>query len=119
MNRSILIVDDSHFMRMWIKKILLEHHYDTIFEASDGAEAVQMYSLQKPHFVLMDITMNNLNGLDALKCIMSMDPSAKVVMCSALGQQPIIIEALHSGAKDFIIKPYFDNLNNILENIDS
>jgi two-component system chemotaxis response regulator CheY len=118
MNKSVLIADDSLFMRKWTRKILLAHHYKTFFEASNGLEAVQSYSLHKPYFVLMDITMDKLNGIDALKQIMLLDPSARVVMCSALGQQHIIIEALEAGAKDFIIKPHFDRLNEVLTNID-
>ncbi|KMY54516.1 chemotaxis protein CheY [Bacillus sp. FJAT-27231] len=117
MNKSVLIADDSLFMRTWLKSILTAHNYE-IFEAADGAEAIAAYALYKPSLVLMDITMNKLNGLEALKKIIEFDPSAKVVMCSSLGQKQLIIEALKLGAKDFIVKPYFDQLIPILDNIE-
>ena len=117
MDKSVLVVDDSLFMRTWLKSILKDNNYE-VLEAADGAEAIDSYAVHKPSLVLMDITMSKLNGLEALKKIISLDFSAKVVMCSSLGQKQLIMEALKLGAKDFIVKPYFDQLIPVLENID-
>ncbi|MFV0314201.1 MAG: response regulator [Anaerotignum sp.] len=102
----ILLVDDASFMRMMIKDALTKNGYTDIFEASDGMEAVAKYSEVKPDLVIMDITMPNLDGLGALKEIKKIDPNANVVMCSAMGQEAMVIEAIKSGAKDFIVKPF-------------
>ncbi|RJS59433.1 response regulator [Bacillus sp. PK3_68] len=116
MEKSVLVVDDSLFMRTWLKSILKDNGYE-VLEAADGLEAIDFYALYKPNLVLMDITMNKLNGIEALKEIMSLDLSAKVVMCSSLGQKQLIMEALKIGAKDFIVKPYFDRLIPVLNNV--
>ncbi|NYB72604.1 MULTISPECIES: response regulator [Sedimentibacter] len=106
MDKKIMIVDDAAFMRMMIKDTLLKNGYENIIEAADGEIAVQSYKTEKPDLTLMDITMPNKNGLEALKEIKEMDPSAKIVMCSAMGQESMVVEAIRSGAKDFIVKPF-------------
>ncbi len=106
MEGKILIVDDAAFMRMMIKDTLIKNGYGNIIEAADGEIAVQLYKAEKPDLVLMDITMPNKNGLEALKEIKQFDPSAKIVMCSAMGQESMVVEAIRSGAKDFIVKPF-------------
>ncbi len=103
---SVLLVDDLSFMRMVQKDILSGSGYEVIGEASDGLEAVAMYESLKPDMVLMDITMPNMNGLDAVNRIMAADPQAKIIICSALGQQKLIVEAINTGIKDFIVKPF-------------
>ena len=106
MAKKILLVDDAAFMRMMIKDILTKNGYTEVSEAADGEIAVQMYSEFKPDLVLMDITMPNKTGIEALKDIKAMDPGATVVMCSAMGQEAMVIEAIKLGAKDFIVKPF-------------
>lgn len=106
MNKGILIVDDAAFMRMVIKNILTKEGYEIAGEANDGKEAVALYNELKPALVLLDITMPEMDGIEALKKIIAADPSAKVVMCSALGQSSMVIEAIQAGAKDYIVKPF-------------
>ncbi len=103
---KILLVDDAAFMRMMIKDTLTKNGYNDLYEASDGAQAVQMFSEINPDLVIMDITMPNMDGLEALKAIKAKAPNAAVVMCSAMGQESMVIEAIKSGAKDFIVKPF-------------
>ncbi len=103
---KILTVDDAAFMRKVIKDTLSKAGYSDIHEAEDGAKAVEKYNEIKPDLVLMDITMPNMDGLEALKAIRAADPSANVVMCSAMGQETMVIDAIRSGAKDFIVKPF-------------
>lgn len=102
----VLLVDDLSFMRMVQKDILGGGGYEVVGEASDGLEAVEMYESLKPDIVLMDITMPNMNGLDAVKRIFADSPDAKIIICSAVGQQKLIMEAINSGIKDFIVKPF-------------
>jgi two-component system chemotaxis response regulator CheY len=106
MEGKILVVDDAAFMRMMIKDTLKKNGYENLIEAADGELAVQAYKTEKPDLVIMDITMPNKNGLEALKEIKEFDPSAKIVMCSAMGQESMVVEAIRSGAKDFIVKPF-------------
>ncbi len=106
MGANILIADDLSFMRMIQKEILTERGYTIAGEASDGLEAVQKYKELHPDLVLLDITMPNMNGLEAMRKIFSIDPKARVIMCSALGQQNLIVEAIKAGVKDFIVKPF-------------
>ena len=106
MAKNVLIVDDAAFMRMMIKDILTKNGYNIAGEAENGLKAVEKYNETKPDLVLMDITMPEMDGIQALKKIKEMDPAAKVVMCSAMGQQAMVIEAIQSGAKDFIVKPF-------------
>lgn len=103
---KILLVDDASFMRMMIKDALIKNGFTDLYEAADGVEAVSKFSEVKPDLVIMDITMPNMDGLAALKAIKQIDANANVVMCSAMGQEAMVIEAIKSGAKDFIVKPF-------------
>ncbi len=106
---KIMVVDDAAFMRMMIKDTLSKAGYADLVEAADGAIAVETFKAEKPDLVLLDITMPNMNGLDALKEIKSIDASANVIMCSAMGQEAMVIDAIKAGAKDFIVKPFKPN----------
>ena len=106
MAKNILIVDDAAFMRMMIKDILTKNGYEIAGEAENGQKAVEKYNETKPDLVLMDITMPEMDGIQALKKIKEIDAGANVIMCSAMGQQAMVIEAIQSGAKDFIVKPF-------------
>ena len=102
---TILVVDDAAFMRMRAARLLAEEGHE-VLEAANGVEALKAYQEQKPDAVLMDITMPEMDGLTALKEIRKLDPDAKIAMVTAMGQQAIILEALKSGARDFVIKPF-------------
>ena len=106
MAKGILLVDDAAFMRMMIKDILTKNGYNVVGEAENGAKAIEKYNETKPDLVLMDITMPEMDGIQALKKIKESDPKAMVIMCSAMGQQAMVIESIQSGAKDFIVKPF-------------
>ena len=106
MAKNILICDDAAFMRMMIKDILTKNGYNVAGEAENGKVAVEKYAELKPDLVMMDITMPEMDGIQALKKIREADPSATVIMCSAMGQQAMVIESIQSGAKDFIVKPF-------------
>ena len=106
MGKKILLVDDAAFMRMMLKDILTKNGYEVVGEAENGAKAVEKYGELKPDLVTMDITMPEMDGISALKNIRSIDSNAKVVMCSAMGQQAMVIEAIQAGARDFIVKPF-------------
>ena len=106
MAKNILICDDAAFMRMMIKDILTKNGYEIAGEAENGVKAVEKYNETKPDLVLMDITMPEMDGIQALKKIKETDPNACVIMCSAMGQQAMVMEAIQSGAKDFIVKPF-------------
>ena len=106
MAKNILICDDAAFMRMMIKDILTKNGYDVAGEAENGQVAVDKYSEVKPDLVMMDITMPEKDGIQALKEIKAKDPSANIIMCSAMGQQAMVIESIQAGAKDFIVKPF-------------
>lgn len=106
MSNRVLIVDDAAFMRRMIKEILSKNGYDVVGEASDGAQAIEKYQELTPDLVTMDITMPEMDGITALKEIKKINPSAKVIMCSAMGQQAMVIDAIQAGAKDFIVKPF-------------
>ncbi|KYD00018.1 response regulator [Heyndrickxia sporothermodurans] len=106
MGNRILVVDDAAFMRMMIKDILTKNGFEVVAEAADGAQAVEKYKELKPDLVTMDITMPEMDGITALKEIKGIDPSAKIIMCSAMGQQAMVIDAIQAGAKDFIVKPF-------------
>ena len=103
---KVMICDDAAFMRMMIKDILTKNGYEIAAEAENGAIAVEKYHEAKPDLVLMDITMPDMDGIQALKKIKEIDANANVIMCSAMGQQAMVIEAIQSGAKDFIVKPF-------------
>jgi len=102
----VLVVDDAIFMRRMISEILEENGMEVVGEADTGASAVKLYSELKPDLVTMDIIMPEMNGIDAVKEIMAIDSQARIVMCSALGQQALVQEAISAGAKDFLIKPF-------------
>ena len=106
MAKNVLICDDAAFMRMMIKDILSKNGYNVAGEAENGAKAVEKYNELKPDLVLMDITMPEMDGIQALKNIKAGDANACVIMCSAMGQQAMVIEAIQAGAKDFIVKPF-------------
>ena len=121
MAKNILIVDDAAFMRMMIKDILTKNGYNVAGEAENGAKALEKYNELKPDLVLMDITMPEVDGIQALKNIKAADPSAQVIMCSAMGQQAMVLDAVKRGAKDFIVKPFqaekvIASVNNVLNN---
>ena len=103
---KIMICDDAAFMRMMIKDILSKNGYEIVAEAENGAVAVEKYPEAKRDLVLMDITMPDMDGIQALKKIKEIDANANIIMCSAMGQQAMVIEAIQSGAKDFIVKPF-------------
>jgi len=103
---KIMIVDDAAFMRMMIKECLKKEGFSDFVEAGDGVEAVRLFAETRPDLILLDITMPVKDGLAALQEIMERDPSSKVIMCSAMGQESLIIEALKLGAVDFIVKPF-------------
>ena len=115
MAKTVLICDDAAFMRMMLKKILVEGGYEIIGEAVNGADGVEKYNSLKPDLVTMDITMPEVDGISALRAIRQCDPSARVVMCSAMGQQILVVEAIQAGAKDFIVKPF--QKDRVLESI--
>ncbi len=102
---KVLVVDDAAFMRMQCKEMLVKNGFDVI-EAANGIEAVSVYKESKPDMVLMDITMPGMDGLAALKEIKKIDPNAKVAIVTAMGQQALVMEALKTGAMDFVIKPF-------------
>lgn len=101
-----MIVDDAAFMRMMLKNILTKGGYEIADEASDGAQAVEKYPNVHPDLTIMDITMPNMEGIEALKRIRAIDPGARVIMCSAMGQEAMVVEAIKAGAMDFIVKPF-------------
>ncbi|MFB9273600.1 two-component system response regulator [Cohnella sp. CIP 111063] len=106
MANRILIVDDAAFMRMMIRDILTKNGYEVVGEAQDGAQAIEKYKDLNPDLITMDITMPEMDGIAALKEIRKLDSNAKVIMCSAMGQQAMVIDAIQAGAKDFIVKPF-------------
>lgn len=106
MAKNILVCDDAAFMRMMIKDILTKNGYTIVGEAENGQNAVEKYNETKPDLVMMDITMPEMDGIQALKKIKATDPNAAIIMCSAMGQQAMVIESIQSGAKDFIVKPF-------------
>ena len=106
MAKRILITDDALFMRVTLKKILTENGFEVVGEAENGAKAVELYRELMPDAVTMDITMPEMDGLTALKEIRAFDPKANVIMCTAMGQKNMVVEAIQNGAKDFIVKPF-------------
>ena len=106
---KVLIVDDAAFMRMVLSGILKKNGYEIIGEAANGKEALDKYKELHPDIVTLDITMPDIDGLQALKSIIAYDNHAKVVVCSAMGQQGMVLDAIKSGAKDFIVKPFQEN----------
>lgn len=112
---KIMIVDDAAFMRSMLKDMLKSGGFEIIAEATNGEEAVHMFKKVRPDLVTMDITMPEMDGIAALTEIKKIDPQAKVIMCSAMGQQKMVIDAIQAGAKDFVVKPF--NKDRVLEAI--
>lgn len=106
MAKNILVCDDAAFMRMMIKDILTKNGYNVVGEAENGLKAIEKYKDLNPDLVLMDITMPEMDGIQALKQIKAINGGAMVIMCSAMGQQAMVIESIQAGAKDFIVKPF-------------
>lgn len=106
MSKRILVCDDAAFMRMMVKDILTKNGYEVVGEAENGLEAIERYNELKPDLVLMDITMPEMDGITSLKEIISNHPNAKVIMCSAMGQQSMVVDSIQAGARDFIVKPF-------------
>ncbi|MDD2401313.1 MAG: response regulator [Clostridia bacterium] len=106
MGQKVMVVDDAAFMRMMIKDILTKNGYEVVGEAENGQIGVKKYKELKPDLVTMDITMPEMDGISAVKEIRSIDANARVIMCSAMGQQAMVIDAIQAGARDFIVKPF-------------
>lgn len=106
MVKKVLIVDDAAFMRIKLKDILEKNNYEVVGEAENGIEAIEKYKELSPNIVTMDITMPEMDGVEALKEIKAFDPNAKILMCSAMGQQSMVMDAIRAGAVDFIVKPF-------------
>jgi len=106
MKARVLIADDASFMRQMIREIIEPEGYEVVGEATNGIEAVEQFEQLHPDIVTMDIVMPKRSGIDAVKGILAKHPDAKVVMCSALGQETLVMEALQAGARDFIVKPF-------------
>ena len=115
MKARVLIADDASFMRQMIREIIEPEGFEVVGEASDGVEVVESYHQLEPDLVMMDIVMPKCSGIDAVKDILKSNPAARVVMCSALGQETLVMEALQAGAKDFIVKPF--KPENVLETL--
>ncbi|MBA5851092.1 response regulator [Clostridium sp. cel8] len=103
---KVLIVDDAAFMRMMIKDILEKNNFEVVGEANNGIKAVELFKKEKPDVVTMDITMPDMDGIEAVKAIKKIDANAKIIMCSAMGQQTMVMDAIKAGARDFIVKPF-------------
>ena len=106
MTLRVLLVDDTTFMRRMLRDILVRAGFEVSAEASNGRQAVEAYRQARPDLVIMDITMPEMDGVAAVREIAGADPAARIVMCSALGQQELIVEALEAGARDFVVKPF-------------
>ena len=106
MSRTVLICDDAIFMRTLVAEILQQAGFEVVGEAETGVQAVEKYKLLRPDLVTMDIVMPDLGGIDAVREITTYDPDARVLMCSAMGQQALVVEAIQAGAKDFVVKPF-------------
>lgn len=106
LTKNILVVDDAAFMRLMLKDILTQNGFTVVAEAANGADAVELYKKVKANLVTMDITMPDMDGITAIKKIREFDPEARIIVCSAMGQQAMVLEAIQSGAKDFIVKPF-------------
>jgi len=106
MGKTVLIVDDTAFMRMTLKNILEHNGFEIVGEGADGVQAVELYQKLSPSLVTMDITMPNMDGISAIKEIVKNDAEAKIIVVSAMGQKSLVIDALNAGAKDFVVKPF-------------
>ncbi len=108
-DKTILLVDDAAFMRMMLKDILTKNGYNVVGEAEDGVKAIEKYKELKPSLVILDITMPEMDGIQAAKGIKEIDSNAIIIMCSAMGQQSMVVESIQAGARDFIVKPFQPN----------
>ncbi len=106
MAHTVLICDDAIFMRTMVGDILQQAGFEVVGEAETGKDAVEKYKQLRPDLVTMDIVMPDMGGIDAVRAITEFDPNAKVLMCSAMGQQALVVEAIQAGAKDFVVKPF-------------
>ncbi len=106
MSRTVLVCDDAVFMRTMLSDILQQAGYTVVGQAETGAVAVEKYKELRPDLVTMDIVMPDMGGIDAVRTITAFDPYARVVMCSAMGQQALVVDAIEAGAKDFVVKPF-------------
>lgn len=106
MSKKVLIVDDAAFMRMMIRDILTKNGYEVTGEAENGAKAIEKYRELIPDLVIMDITMPEVDGIQAVREIKKIDSDSKIIMCSAMGQQSMVIDSIQAGARDFIVKPF-------------
>jgi len=106
LDKTILLVDDAAFMRMMLKDILTKSGYNIVGEAENGVKAIEKYKELKPDLTILDITMPEMDGIEAAKGIKAVDSSAIIIMCSAMGQQSMVIESIQAGARDFIVKPF-------------
>ncbi|MDX2184460.1 MAG: response regulator [Gemmatimonadaceae bacterium] len=106
MSQTVLICDDAIFMRTMLADILTNAGFEVVGEAESGVQAVEMYRRLRPDLVTMDIVMPDMGGIDAVREITKFDPAAKCLMCSAMGQQALVVEAIQAGAKDFVVKPF-------------
>ncbi len=106
MGHRVLVCDDAIFMRTMISDILAQAGFEIVGEAETGAQAVDKYKQLKPELVTMDIVMPDMGGIDGVREIVKLDPDAKILMCSAMGQQALVVEAIQAGAKDFVVKPF-------------
>jgi two-component system chemotaxis response regulator CheY len=104
--KTILVCDDAIFMRTMITDILSQAGYEVVGEAASGAQAIEQYRELKPDLVTMDIVMPDMSGIEAVRAICKEFPDARILMCSAMGQQGLVVEAIQAGAKDFVVKPF-------------
>ncbi|MEA5040829.1 MAG: response regulator [Clostridiaceae bacterium] len=114
--KRILLVDDAAFMRLALRNLLIKNGFEIVEEAKDGREAIEKHSLTRPDLTIMDITMPDMDGLEALREIRKIDPEAKVIVCSAVGQKKLVLEAVRAGAATFVLKPFSAGL--LLRTID-
>ena len=106
MSQTVLICDDAIFMRTMVSDILTQAGYEVVGEAETGVQAVEKYKELRPDLVTMDIVMPDMGGIDAVREITQLDPNARILMCSAMGQQALVVEAIKAGARDFVVKPF-------------
>ncbi|XJZ26923.1 response regulator [Bacillota bacterium Lsc_1132] len=115
--KTVLLVDDSKFMRLWLTRILATADFSVIGEAGNGEEAIEKFKELRPDLVIMDLIMPHTDGFTVLKHILNLEPGAKVVICSSMGQQSMIKESLKIGAKGFIVKPHFKDVPSLLKKL--
>ncbi|WP_164219612.1 response regulator [Virgibacillus sp. YIM 98842] len=118
---AILVVDDAKFLRITLRKLLEKDNHEVVGEAKNGKEAITLYKNLSPDLVIMDLTMPVMNGIDAMKAIMEIDSKANIIVCSAIGEQKVVVQAIEAGGKDFILKPFeesriLETVRRVLEN---